>query len=417
MKNNRFKYFAVGCGAALILVILLVLAVIFIGIPYANRLAFQNLGGDATPNPFSLDITGTPGPTPTLLETHAPPAPVGTPIISDGGVSPDSVTVSSDYLSNIYETIGPGVVSVYVLINSGANSGQVAGSGFVFDQSGHVVTNNHVVEKAGVVVVIFQDGTESMAKVVGTDPYSDLAVLKVDQLPASARPLPLGDSDTVVPGDWVVAIGNPFGLNNSMTLGIVSAIGRTIPSLNASFSIPSAIQTDAAINPGNSGGPLLNLQGEIVGVNAQIASQGTDANAGVGFSIPSNIVRQVIPTLIEVGAYQWPWIGIEGTSVNIFIAQANHLKDDKGAYLVNIFPGGPAEKAGLIGGATTVTIDGLDVPTGGDVIIAADGHPINDYSDLLALVATYEPGTTIQLTILRNGTQKQIPVVLEPRPN
>ncbi len=201
-----------------------------------------------------------------------------------------------------------------------------------------------------------------------------------------------------------------------MSLGIVSAVGRTIPASN-SFSIPEAIQTDAAINPGNSGGPLLNLQGQVVGVNAQIASNGVRANAGVGFSIPSNIVRRVVPTLIDTGTFQWPWLGIEGTSVNLFIAQANNVSVEKGAYVVNVVPGGPADQAGLQGGAELVSVNGVQVPTGGDIIIAANGEQINDYTELLTMIANQEPGTNMELTILRNGQEQSVTVTLGPRPS
>jgi S1-C subfamily serine protease len=199
-------------------------------------------------------------------------------------------------------------------------------------------------------------------------------------------------------------------------MGIVSAIGRVIPSGGPSFSIPMAIQTDAAINPGNSGGPLLNLDGQVIGVNAQIAANGTKANAGVGFSIPVNIVRRVVPTLIKAGAFQWSWLGIEGTSVDLFIKQANNLSVDKGAYIVQVVSGGPAEQAGLQGGADMVKVDGLDVPTGGDVIVDVDGTPINNYADLLTMIANYKPETTIQVTVIRDGKRQQIPVTLAPRP-
>ena len=200
-------------------------------------------------------------------------------------------------------------------------------------------------------------------------------------------------------------------------MGIVSAIGRTIPSGATPFSIPMAIQTDAAINPGNSGGPLLNLEGQVIGVNAQIASNGVQANAGVGFSIPAEIVRRVVPTLIQVGVFQWAWLGVEGTSVDLFIAQANELSVERGAYIVRTVSGGPAEQAGLQGGMDTVSVDGLDVPTGGDVIIGADGTPITEYADLQALIAMQDPGTAIELTVLRNGERQRITVTLAPRPN
>jgi S1-C subfamily serine protease len=414
MESGRLRFFLAGCGCAAIVAVLAVAAILF-WTPLSGRWSFEFPGNQATPDPFGSFGDATPAATPTLIQSEVSPAPVGTPIFNNGGAFENQEIVSSDFLSQLYQTVSPGVVSINVLVSNAGQSGQGAGSGFIIDEEGHIVTNNHVVENANLVVVIFHDGSESRAEIVGTDPYSDLAVVKVEQLPESARALPLGDSNTIVTGDWVVAIGNPFGLNSSMSLGIVSAVGRTIPAGN-SFSIPEAIQTDAAINPGNSGGPLLNLQGQVIGVNAQIASGGTMANAGVGFSIPSNIVRRVVPALIDQGVFQWPWLGIEGTSVNIFIAQANNIEAKQGAYIVNVIQGGPADLAGLQGGANLVSVDGVDVPTGGDVIIAADGETINDYSELLTIIASHNPGTTLNLTVLRNGEQLEIPVTLGPRP-
>jgi 2-alkenal reductase len=414
MESGRIKFFLAGCGCATLLATLLVSGIIF-GVPIAGQWSFQIPGNQATPGPFGSFEDGTPFATPSLILTEVSPAPVGTPIIAEGNSAENQEIVSSDFLSHLYLRVSPGVVSINVLVSSAGQSGQSAGSGFVFDESGHIVTNNHVVENGNLVVVIFEDGSQARADIVGTDPYSDLAVIKVEQLPDSATPLPIGDSNTIVTGDWVVAIGNPFGLNSSMSLGIVSAVGRTIPAGN-SFSIPEAIQTDAAINPGNSGGPLLNLQGQVIGVNAQIASGGTMANAGVGFSIPANTVRRVVPTLIQAGSFQWPWLGIEGTSVNLFIAQANNSPVERGAYIVRVIPGGPAEQAGLRGGANLVGIDGVNIPAGGDLIIAADGETINDYSELLAVIASREPGTSLDLTILRNGEERQVIVTLGPRP-
>jgi len=414
MESGRLKFFLAGCGCASLLAVL-VISVIAFRFPIAGGWSFQIPGDLATQQPCGSPEQGTPIATPSLIQAESSPAPVGTPIITGGNIAENQEIVSSDFLSQLYQSVSPGVVSINVLVNNAGLNGQSAGSGFVFDEAGHIVTNNHVVENANLVIVTFQDGSESKAEIVGTDPYSDLAVIRVEQLPDSATPLPIGDSNTIVTGDWVVAIGNPFGLNSSMTLGIVSAVGRTIP-VNNSFSIPEAIQTDAAINPGNSGGPLLNLQGQVIGVNAQIASGGTMANAGVGFSIPANTVRRVVPTLIDVGAFQWPWLGIEGTSVNLFIAQANNIAVEKGAYIVNVIPGGPADQAGLQGGTELVSVDGVDVPTGGDVIIAADGETIEDYSELLVLIASHEPGTSIVLTVLRNGEEQQVTVTLGPRP-
>lgn len=415
MENGKLKFFLAGCGCATLVGVLLV-AGIFLGFPVAGQWLLQMPDNGATQEPFGSSNPNTPVATPSLIQAEVSPAPIGTPSI-EMEAAPGFEPVSSDFLSQLYEIVSPGVVSINALVNNGGLNGQAAGSGFIFDESGYVVTNNHVVENANIVVVIFHDGTEAEAEIVGTDVYSDLAVVKVAQLPESAHPLPIGDSTSVMTGDWVVAIGNPFGLNSSMSIGIVSAIGRTIPTAGTPFSIPMAIQTDAAINPGNSGGPLLNLQGQVIGVNAQIASGGTQANAGVGFSIPSQTVRRVVPTLIDVGAFQWPWLGVEGTSVDIFIEQANNLSLDRGAYIVRVVSGGPADQAGLQGGLEPVTVDGLEVPTGGDVVIEADGVLINDYADLQAFIAQKDPGTEIELTVLRNGEQQQITVTLAPRPN
>jgi S1-C subfamily serine protease len=201
-----------------------------------------------------------------------------------------------------------------------------------------------------------------------------------------------------------------------MTIGIASAIGRTIASGATPFSIPHAIQTDAAINPGNSGGPLLNLEGQVIGVNAQIASGGSQANAGVGFAIPSRIVRKVTPSLVEFGAYQWPWLGIRGTSLDLFLMQANDLDSQAGTFVFEVIPDSPAEDAGLEGASGTQTVSGIDVPTGGDIIIAVDGETIVDYSDLQVQVSEHKPGDTIELTVIRGGEEVQLDLALSPRP-
>jgi S1-C subfamily serine protease len=214
----------------------------------------------------------------------------------------------------------------------------------------------------------------------------------------------------------MVTIGNPFALSSSIAVGIVSATGRTIPTGVTPFSIPQAIQTDAAINPGNSGGPLLTLDGQVVGVNAQIAATGTGTNSGVGFSIPSNIVRRVAPSLIANGAYEWPWLGIEGTSVSLLIQEANDLDTQNGAYVSSIVSGGPAEAAGLRGSTGTRQVEGLDVPSGGDVIVEVDGDPVIDFSDLLYRIATSSPGDTLALTVIRGGERVPISVTLQARP-
>jgi len=319
-------------------------------------------------------------------------------------------------LTTLYDEVSPGVVNIRVYVQRGGTTGQGAGSGFVLDNEGHIVTNNHVVAEAEVVTVIFNNGFEVRAEIVGTDADSDLAVIQVEEMPDGIAPLPLAESGTVEAGDWVVAIGNPFSLGGSMSLGIVSAVGRAIPSGATPFRIPRAVQTDAAINPGNSGGPLLNLDGEVVGVNAQIASGGSGVNSGVGFAIPSEVVRRVVPALIEEGAYPWPWLGVSGLPVNLLVQEANNLPVQQGAYIAQIVDGGPADEAGLQGATGTEAILGSDIPVGGDVVVEADGEPVADFTDLLDYVAFQQPGDTIELTILRDGERQQVSVELAARP-
>jgi len=323
---------------------------------------------------------------------------------------------TANLLANRYERLTPGVVNINVIVG-GAQGGQGAGSGFILDTEGHIVTNHHVIDQAGFVSVVFYNEIEAQAKIIGSDDDSDLAVLQVASLPDDVYPLPLADSDLVQVGDWAIAIGNPFGLGGSMTLGIISAVGRVIPSGVAGFSIPQAIQTDAAINPGNSGGPLLNLAGQVIGVNAQIRTSGAAGNTGVGFAIPANVVRRVVPVLIANGTYQWPWAGIEGASINLLLSEANHLPNQQGAYLDGVLPGGPADAAGLQGSTDTTTVDGLQVPVGGDVVIAVDGEATNDFDELLNQIAFKTPGDEVVFTLLRNGEQIEQTVVLEARPD
>jgi 2-alkenal reductase len=317
----------------------------------------------------------------------------------------------------LYQATGPGVVNIQVFVNEGGLAGTSAGSGFVLDEAGHIVTNNHVVAGAQTVLVVFFDGTEAEAEVVGTDPDSDLAVVRVDALPDGAHALPLGDSDGVQVGEWVIAIGNPFGLGSSMSVGIVSAKGRAIESGVTPFSIPEAVQTDAAINPGNSGGPLINLSGQVIGVNAQIATGGESrANSGVGFAIPANAVRLVAPVLIETGRYQWPWLGVRGDDVTLLHQRAGGLDTQLGAYIHAVEPGGPAEGAGVRGSTGSQVVNGVEVPVGGDIVVAIDGAPVNDFNDLLVEIAYRHPGDQVTLTVLRDGQRLDLPAQLQPRP-
>ncbi len=332
------------------------------------------------------------------------------------------ITGQEQSLVDLYRRANPAVVNISVVLSEqglglqGANMAQ--GSGFLYNIEGRIVTNNHVVDGAIRVDVTFANGSTQMARILGVDPDSDLAVLDVDAVPGSTQPLPLGNSDALQVGQSVAAIGNPFGLEGTLTLGIVSAVGRVVPSGLSQFSIPQMIQTDAAINPGNSGGPLLNLRGEVVGVNTQIqTADSIRANSGVGFAVPSNIVARVIPALIAEGAYAWSWLGVRGGSVTAAIAQANNLGEARGAYIAEVMPGGPAAKAGLRGATREATMDGLPVLIGGDVVMAVDGQAVRAFDDLLEYVALRaEVGQTVQLTVLRDGREQTIAVTLEARP-
>ena len=297
-----------------------------------------------------------------------------------------------------------------------------AGSGFVWDKEGHIITNNHVIEGAESIRVAFADGTSVSAEVVGADASSDLAVLKVD-LPASQlKPIEVADSTKVKVGHIAIAIGNPFELDGTMTTGIISGIGRTLPVEYAGtsglyYSIPDIIQTDAAINPGNSGGPLLDIEGRLIGITTAIESP-IRANTGIGYVIPSIIVSKVVPILIEEGDYQQPWIGISGTDMVAELAEAMGLDpSQKGALVIDVTVGSPADEAGLIGSTVEAKVDGQSVRVGGDVITAVDGNPIYDFEDLIAYLARYAlVGQTIELEVLRDGKTLEIPLTLAARP-
>jgi len=381
----------------------LVLVVLLIGI---GILGYLLVAPGEPAQVHEVVVTATPTP------RRAEPLPTASPPKADT----EAIAGSVGSLAPLYDRVNPGVVNIQVIVENEGQTGQGAGSGFVIDEDGHIVTNNHVIDGATQVTVNYYDGTQAEAEIVGVDPDSDIAVIQVAELPEDVHPLPLGDSDAVRVGEWVVAIGNPFGLGSSMSMGIISAIGRAIPSGETPFDIPQAIQTDAAINPGNSGGPLLNLNGAVIGVNAQIATGGVAANAGVGFAIPINVVRRIAPVLIEEGQYAWPWIGVTGGSVNLAIAEANDLPNQDGAYIDSVVEGSPADAAGLRGSSGTVQVDGLNAPVGGDVIIAADGEAVIEFTDLLVHVTQKQPGDEVELTLLRDGRTRSVTLELDARP-
>lgn len=318
-------------------------------------------------------------------------------------------------LISLYNKVNPSVVHILVYVDEGDSFPLGSGSGFVFDSEGRIVTNNHVVEDGQSFEVLFSDGSRRLAEIIGRDVDSDLAILEVDSLPDGSVPVVLGDSDGLLVGQLVIAIGNPFGEQGSMSLGIVSGLGRSLESQRqptntlGKYSLPQVIQTDAPINPGNSGGPLLNLEGDVVGVNSAIRST-TGVNSGVGFSIPVNAVRRIIPTLIEKGEYIYSYLGVQIQSLNLSLQERFNLPEFKGAYVTGVTSGGPADDAGLVPA-------GDSDRRGGDLIVAIDGNPVQDTEELIAYLVFYtEVGQTVDLSVIRDGETVSVPLTLGARP-
>lgn len=353
--------------------------------------------------------------------TQPTQAPGNTPSQSAGTILVPEYTALEGSLEALYEKYSPGVVSLQFTTAEG--SGQ--GTGFVIDKEGHIVTNYHVAKGIDKIEVHFPSGLKVYGKVIGSDMDSDLAVIKVDVNPDELVPLTLGDSNLIKVGQTVVAIGNPYGLSGTMTVGIVSARGRVLDSMRQTstgsyYSSGDTIQTDALINPGNSGGPLLNLNGEVIGVNRAIQTAGLsmtgDAiNTGIGFAISSNIVRKVVPSLIEKGSFDYPYLGMTSySSMSLAMVEALGLPQSTGAYVSSVVKGGPADIAGIRGGTQQSSIQGL--LKGGDLIIAVDGQTIKDFSELMSyMVVNKNPGETITFTVIRDGRTLDVDVVLGKR--
>ena len=396
--------------------------------PNAPVVAASNNSSAASTDPASLQQVSQP------IQTQATTAP-GLPVVASNSL----LSAYQSTLETIYNQVDPSVVSIHVVSQStssqvspfGRNRGQQSpqvsealGSGFVWDANGDIVTNNHVVEGATSIDVTFSDGKNYSAKIVGTDVYSDLAVIKSDAPASELHAVSVADASQVKVGQVTVAIGNPYGLQNTMTVGVVSGLGRTLPAgsnatttTGPTYSIPDIIQTDAAINPGNSGGVLLNDQGQVIGVTAAIESA-SSANAGIGFVIPSTILNRVIPDLIKNGSHDHPYLGLSGMALSGDINNAMGLNaQQQGALVETVNPGDPAEKAGLQASSKSVTINGSSANVGGDVIIAIDNTPVTSMNDLIAYLETNTAaGQKVTLTILRNGQQKTVDVTLGTRP-
>ncbi len=352
-------------------------------------------------------------------------APLAAPVVSKGDEGGGNV------VNQIYKNDGGGVAFVESQIPPQESStlspfgepeteggGTATGSGFVIDGEGHILTNNHVVEGASKIQVkLGASDTKYPAEVVGADPASDLALLKVEAPAKELHPLTLGDSSRVEVGDPVVAIGNPFGLDRTVTSGIVSALQRQIQAPNG-FSIDNVIQTDAAINPGNSGGPLINARGEVIGINSQIETggSGSNGNVGIGFSIPINTAKAEIHQLETKGEVEHAYLGIEGGTISPELAKAVNLPVKEGVIVQNVVKGGPADKAGVEGGNTSATINGAEIQLGGDIITEIDGQKIAGMEELIEIVNKKKPGESMELKLLRDGQEKTATVTLGKRP-
>jgi S1-C subfamily serine protease len=321
-------------------------------------------------------------------------------------------------VGDIYDRAAPGVVQI-ASTSAGSITGEAAalGSGFVVDKAGHIVTNYHVIEGAGQIRVSFSNRDTVEAELVGTDPSTDLAVVRVDASATALKPLPLGDSDRVRVGDPVVAIGNPFGLDRTATAGIVSALQRLITAPNQ-FTIDHVIQTDAPINRGNSGGPLLNTRGQVIGVNTSIETGGVSTgNVGIGFAVPSNTVKDVVAQILQTGRVDHAHLGIGGQNVTPDLAESYNLPVRAGVIVEEVRTGSGAAKAGLQGGETRVVVAGQTFILGGDIIVALGGTKVGSIQELRDAIAAHAPGDEVELTIYRDAARTSVTVTLGRRPS
>jgi S1-C subfamily serine protease len=378
----------------------------------AALVAAAVLGGAVAVGGVAL-LGGLDSTTTVVTETGAAPSP---------GLAPASGDAMS--VNEIYERASSGVVRINASDNSTSSStspfGQNAalGSGFVIDKSGHIVTNYHVVRDAGRVTVSFSNRDTVQAEVVGTDPSTDLAVLRVETAASALTPLSMGNSDAVRVGDPVVAIGNPFGLDRTVTAGIVSALQRLIQAPNR-FTIDHVIQTDAPINPGNSGGPLLNARGQVIGVNTQIETgTGSSAtgNVGIGFAVPSNTVKDVVAQILRTGRVDHAYLGISGQPLTEDVAERYNLPVEAGVLVGSVTDDSGADNAGIQGGKTEVVVAGVSYTLGGDIIVAFEGKKISSVEELRDAISGKKPGDKVSLVIYRDASRKSVTVTLGRQP-
>ncbi len=353
-----------------------------------------------------------PAPSPTPVVVVLTPTPLPPSLLAEASAAQQATV-------NIYKRVSPSVVHIAVEGSSILDSG--TGSGFVYDEQGHIVTNNHVVASGRNIIVTFSDDTRATADVVATDPDTDLAVIKVDVPKPLLVPVELGDSDHLEVGEQAIAIGNPFGFERTMTVGVISSLGRVVPQETNSryrFSLANLIQTDAAVNPGNSGGPLIDSQGRVIGVNSFIFSE-TGVSSGVGFAIPVNTVKRIVPDLIADGHYSHPWLGISGQDIDNLLAQSLTLPVQRGILVQTTFQNGPAGQAGLRGGDREMEVEGIlrVVRVGGDIIVGIDGQPLGGMDDLISYLETRRVGDRVVLTVVRGDQEREITVTLKERPD
>jgi 2-alkenal reductase len=356
---------------------------------------------------------------PTSEPTSLPPAPVivevtPTPLPPEQLPVPQSpaIDIEEQLVIDVYARVGPAVVC----ITAPQRFGECIGSGFVIDLQGHVVTNHHVAEVSDDLLVTLAGEHSVPAEVVGTDPGSDLAVLEIDVPGSELTVAELGESGSLRVGQRAIAIGNPFGLERTITTGVISSLRRTLPRDDSDFQLAELVQTDAAINPGNSGGPLLDSQGKVIGVNTAIASN-SGTNSGVGFAIPVDIVKRVVPELIAGGRYRHPWLGVSGGTITPELIQAARLPVETGVLIASVEPGSPADKAGLRGGDRQIQVSGAQMLAGGDIVIAINDVEVNRFDDVVNYLASFTGvGDSISLTVVRETTEIVVEVTLEERP-